>query len=67
MEFYLILDKIVSYLTLGVRMSVKIIIANRSIKILGALIKTLSYPFHFMFPKKRFTIPKQSNPLRKSK
>ena len=67
MEFYLILDKIVSYLNLGVRMSLKIVIANRSIKLLGALVKTLSYPFHFIFPNKRFTIPKQSNPLRKSK
>lgn len=44
-------------------MSLKIVIANRSIKLLGALVKTISYPFHFIFPNKRFTIPKQSDPL----
>jgi mannosyltransferase OCH1-like enzyme len=66
MGFYLILDKIVSHLTVGAIMSFKIIVANRSIKLLGALVKTLSYPFHFIFPNKRFTIPKQSDPLRKS-
>lgn len=48
-------------------MSLKIVVANRSIKLLGALVKTLSYPFHFIFPNKRFTIPKQSDPLRPSK
>lgn len=47
-------------------MSFPIIVANRSIKLLGALVKGLSYVFHFFFPKKRFTIPKQSNPLIKS-
>jgi len=44
-------------------MSLKIVIANRSIKLLGALVKTISYPFHFTFPNKRFTIPKKSDPL----
>lgn len=44
-------------------MSLKVVIANRLIKVIGAIVKTLSYPFHFIFPKKRFTIPKQSDPL----
>ncbi|MBU1668293.1 glycosyl transferase [bacterium] len=48
-------------------MSLKIVVANRSIKLLGAIIKTLSYPLHFIFPKKRFTIPTHSAPLRASK
>ncbi len=47
-------------------MSFKIVVANRSIKILGTIIKTFSYPFYLIFPKKRFIIPKQSNPWRKS-
>ena len=55
-----------SHLILGAIMSFKIVVANRSIKLLGALVKTLSYPFHFIFPNKRFTIPKQSASLRKS-
>jgi GT2 family glycosyltransferase len=41
-------------------MSFKIVIANRTAKVLETLAKTLSYPFHFLFPKKRFTIPLQS-------
>jgi mannosyltransferase OCH1-like enzyme len=48
-------------------MSFKIVIANRTAKVLGTLAKTLSYPFHFLFPKKRFTIPLQSAPLIKPK
>ena len=63
MKSYLILDKISFYLIFGGRMSLKIVIANRSIKLIGALVKTISYPFHFIFRNKRFTIPKQSNPL----
>jgi len=35
-------------------------IANRSIRLIGNLIKVLSYPFHFAFPKLRFTIPEYS-------
>ncbi|MEH0373150.1 glycosyltransferase family 32 protein [Vibrio mimicus] len=34
-----------------------IMIANRTIKLIGNLFKVLSYPFHFLFPKMRFTIP----------
>ncbi len=45
------------------KLSFKIIIANRSIKILGNIAKALCYPFHFIFPNKRFTIPKQSDPI----
>ncbi|MFA6144687.1 MAG: glycosyltransferase [Sulfurimonas sp.] len=41
-------------------MSLIIVITNRSTKIMGAIVKTLSYPFHFIFPNKRFTIPKES-------
>ncbi len=44
-------------------MSFIIVLANRSIKILGNIAKALSYPFHFIFPNKRFTIPKQSDPI----
>lgn len=44
-----------------------IILTNRLLKILGALTKGFSYIFHFFFPNKRFTIPKQSQPLIKSK
>jgi mannosyltransferase OCH1-like enzyme len=38
-----------------------IIIANRLTKLLGAVVKAFSYLFHFIFPKKRFTIPTVSN------
>lgn len=44
----------------------KIVVANRLLKLSGALIKALSYIFHWVFPKKRFTIPKQSDPLIRS-
>ncbi len=67
MKSYLILDKIIFYLIIGVRMSLKIVIANRSIKLIGTLVKILAYPFHFIFKNKRFTIPKQSNPFIKNK
>jgi len=43
-----------------------IIIRNRFIKILGAFTKGFAYIFHFFFPNKRFTIPKQSNPSQPS-
>lgn len=45
----------------------RIIFVNRLFKFLGALVKGFAYIFHFFFPKKRFTIPKQSAPLKKSK
>lgn len=44
-------------------MTVIIITFNRFIKIIGTIVKTLSYPFHFIFPKIRFTIPEQSSPI----
>ena len=47
-------------------MSIKFVVANRVIKLSGAVVKMLSYPFHFIFPKVRFTIPKQSDPFFKS-
>ncbi|MCL9780363.1 glycosyl transferase [Vibrio sp. S4M6] len=34
-----------------------ILIANRLIRLTGNVGKVLSYPFHWLFPKKRFTIP----------
>ena len=40
-------------------------IANRIIKIIGNTIKILCYGFHFLFPKKRFILPKQSPPIYK--
>ncbi|WP_462053837.1 glycosyltransferase family 32 protein, partial [Vibrio cholerae] len=36
------------------------VIANRLIRLTGNLFKMLSYPFHWMFPKLRFTIPAYS-------
>ena len=38
-------------------------IANRLIKIFANIIKILCYFFHFLFPKKRFILPKQSPPI----
>ncbi|MFT5760815.1 MAG: mannosyltransferase OCH1-like enzyme [Alteromonadaceae bacterium] len=38
-------------------MNVLIFIANRLSKIIGNICKVLAYPFHFVFPKKRFAIP----------
>ncbi len=47
-------------------MSLKFIVANRLIKLSGAIVKMFSYPFHFIFPSIRFTIPKQSDSFFKS-
>ena len=47
-------------------MPLRIIIANRLFRIPGVLSKIIGYIFHFIFPKKRFTIPKQSDALFKS-
>jgi mannosyltransferase OCH1-like enzyme len=38
-------------------MNVLIFLSNRFSKIIGNICKMLSYPFHAIFPKKRFTIP----------
>ena len=38
-------------------MSLAVLATNRIIKILGNIAKILSYPFHWLFPNKRFTIP----------
>ena len=40
------------------------VIANRAEKVLGGLTKLFAYPFHWIFPKKRFTIPLLSLPKR---
>lgn len=48
-------------------MSLKIVIANRCIKVVGTIAKTLCYPYHLLFPNSRFTIPPKSAPLIKSK
>lgn len=48
-------------------MPLKIMIVNRLLKISGALVKAFSFLFHFLLPKKRFTIPEYSAPLIKSK
>lgn len=37
------------------------VIANRLIRLTGNLFKMLSYPFHWVFPKMRFTIPEYSS------
>ncbi|EEX50294.1 hypothetical protein HMPREF0621_1141 [Pasteurella dagmatis ATCC 43325] len=34
-----------------------ILVANGATRLLGNIVKTLSYPFHALFPSKRFTIP----------
>ena len=52
---------------LGTLMSLPILVSNRMIKLLGNVCKTLSYPFHFFFPSKRFTIPEYSKPIIASK
>ena len=38
----------------------KILIANRLIRLTGNVFKVLSYPFHWALPKVRFTIPAYS-------
>lgn len=43
-------------------MSLPILISNRLIKLLGNISKTLCYPFHWIFPNMRFTIPEYSAP-----
>jgi len=48
------------------KLPLKIMLVNRLCKLTGALIKAFSFIFHFVFPKKRFTIPKHSAPLIKS-
>ncbi len=37
-----------------------IVICNGVFRLLGNVVKILSYPFHALFPKKRFTIPEYS-------
>ena len=44
-----------------------ILMANSLFRILGNIVKISSYPFHFLFPKKRFTIPEYSPAKRQSK
>ncbi|MGF1697579.1 glycosyltransferase family 32 protein [Vibrio lamellibrachiae] len=39
---------------------VKLLITNRLIRLTGNIFKILSYPFHWIFPKLRFTIPAHS-------
>lgn len=43
-----------------------VMVANRTIKLLGNIFKVLSYPFHFILPKVRFTIPEYSRAKLKS-
>ncbi len=45
--------------------NLKPLLINRTLKFSGNLIKVFSYAFHYLFPKKRFTIPKQSNAFKK--
>ena len=44
-----------------------IVICNGLFRLLGNIVKILSYPFHAVFPKKRFTIPEFSPAKLKSK
>ncbi|EWG99635.1 glycosyl transferase [Halomonas sp. BC04] len=40
---------------------------SRLIKLFANITKLLSYGFHFLFPRKRFTLPEQAAPLLKSR
>ncbi|AWI50249.1 glycosyl transferase [Actinobacillus porcitonsillarum] len=44
-----------------------IVVCNGLFRLLGNIVKILSYPFHAVFPKKRFTIPEFSPAKLKSK
>ncbi len=44
-----------------------IVVCNGLFRLLGNIVKILSYPFHTVFPKKRFTIPEFSPAKLKSK
>lgn len=48
-------------------MSFSVLIANRSIKLFANLTKMLYYPVHYLFPKRRFTLPEHAKPWRPSK
>ena len=37
-----------------------LLISNGLLRLTGNIVKILSYPFHALFPKKRFTIPEFS-------
>lgn len=43
-----------------------ILITNGMTRLLRNIVKTLSYPFHALFPKMRFTIPEFSPAKRQS-
>ncbi|EIJ71789.1 glycosyltransferase family 32 protein [Pasteurella bettyae] len=43
-----------------------IVLSNGLLRLLGNIVKILSYPFHAIFPKKRFTIPEYSPAFRQS-
>ena len=43
-----------------------LLISNGLLRLVGNIVKTLSYPFHALFPKKRFTIPEFSPAKRQS-
>ncbi|ART80335.1 glycosyltransferase family 32 protein [Oceanisphaera avium] len=47
-------------------MNLLIIFNNRLCKFLGIFVKALSYPFHWLFPKKRFSIPSLSPAILKN-
>lgn len=42
--------------------NLSILVSNRLIRLIGNIFKMLSYPFHALFPNKRFTIPSLSIP-----
>lgn len=42
--------------------NLSILVSNRLIRLIGNIFKMLSYPFHALFPNKRFTIPSLSSP-----
>jgi len=48
-------------------MSLFVVVSNRFSKVIGTIVKSLSYPFHLAFPNKRFIIPKHSKAWLKSK
>lgn len=48
-------------------MNLIVLLSNRLLKIFGIITKSLSYIFHFFFPKKRFTIPFHAKALYQTK
>lgn len=53
-------------MTNRVKYQTRITLANGLLRLCGNIVKTLSYPFHWLFPQKRFTLPEFSPAKRPS-